>query len=216
MLLDDSVPLPAAPSALMTSPLVEIPLVDELTPAVLERAALPVDFSVDDKVRRRVAECREYTATAMSDGRAVYGATTGFGPLVAFPGRAQYADQCDNAINHLIAGHGEDLPAAVARAALTVRLWSLCQGRSGVSPEVIDSLCAALRTSFAPAIPMYGSVGASGDLIPLAYAARALRGEGYAYLSGERLPADVALRRAGLSPWNSTGGTRSPWSTAPR
>ncbi|MFE2518188.1 hypothetical protein ACFXG9_23055 [Streptomyces mirabilis] len=50
---------------------------DELTPAILERAALPVDFTVDDKVRRRVAECREYTATAMSDGRAVYGATHG-------------------------------------------------------------------------------------------------------------------------------------------
>nr|WP_248297191.1 aromatic amino acid ammonia-lyase [Streptomyces sp. S1D4-11] len=189
----------------MTSPLVQIPLVDELTPAILEQAALPVDFTVDDKVRGRVAECREYTATAMSDGRAVYGATTGFGPLVAFPGRAEYADQCDNAINHLIAGYGEDLPAAVARAALTVRLWSLCQGRSGVSPEVIDSLCAALRTSFAPAIPMYGSVGASGDLIPLAYAARALRGEGYAYLSGERLPANVALQRAGLSPLELDG-----------
>jgi histidine ammonia-lyase/tyrosine ammonia-lyase len=153
MLLDDSVRLPVAPSVVVTSPLAQIPLVDELTPAILERAALPVDFSVDDKVRRRVAKCREYTATAMSDGRAVYGATTGFGPLVAFPGRAEYADQCDNAIDHLIAGHGEDLPAAVARAALTVRLWSLCQGCSGVSPEVIDSLCAALRTSFAPAIP---------------------------------------------------------------
>jgi histidine ammonia-lyase/tyrosine ammonia-lyase len=205
MLLGDSVRLPVAPSVLVTSPLVQIPLVDELTPAILERAALPVDFTVDAKVRRRVAECREYTATAMSDGRAVYGATTGFGPLVAFPGRAEYADQCDNAINHLIAGHGEDLPAAVVRAALTVRLWSLCQGRSGVSPEVIDSLCAALRTSFAPAMPMYGSVGASGDLIPLAYAARALRGEGYAYLSGERLPANVALQRAGLSPLELDG-----------
>ncbi|MFG2876376.1 histidine ammonia-lyase [Streptomyces sp. NPDC048337] len=182
-----------------------IPLAGRLTPGTLERAALPVEFALDDKVRLRVAECHAYTAEAMGDGRQVYGATTGFGPLVAFPGRADSADQCDNAVNHLLAGQGEDLPPAVVRAALTVRLWSLCQGRSGVSPQVVDALCAALRTSFAPAVPTYGSVGASGDLIPLAYAARALRGDGHAYLAGERLPADEALRRAGLTPLDLDG-----------
>ncbi|MEV6956028.1 aromatic amino acid ammonia-lyase [Streptomyces sp. NPDC051183] len=182
-----------------------IPLAGRLTPGTLERAARPVEFELDGEVRRRIAECRDYTARTMGDGREVYGATTGFGPLVAFPGRADHAGQCDNAINHLLAGQGQDLPPAVVRAALTVRLWSLCRGRSGVSPLVVDALRAALRTSFAPAVPTYGSVGASGDLIPLAHAARALRGHGHAYLGGERLPAAEALRRAGLTPLELDG-----------
>ncbi|WP_381795890.1 histidine ammonia-lyase [Streptomyces niveus] len=182
-----------------------IPLAGRLTPETLERAGLPVHFEPGPEVRQRVTECREFTLLAMGDGQQVYGATTGFGPLVGFPGRDNGADQCDNALNHLVAGQGADLPPAVVRGALTVRLWSLCQGRSGVSPEVVDALCAALQTSFAPAVPTYGSVGASGDLIPLAYAARALRGQGHAYLGAERLPADEALRRAGLRPLELDG-----------
>ncbi len=120
--------------------------------------------------------------------------------MVGFAGRPDDSDQCENAINHLLAGQGRDLPPAVTRAALLARLWSLARGHSGVSMDTVDALAAMLATQFAPAAPELGSVGASGDLIPLAYMVRSLMGEGYAHLAGQRLPAAEALRLAGLAP----------------
>nr|QEO73920.1 hypothetical protein [uncultured bacterium] len=93
----------------------------------------------------------------------------------------------------------------MSRAALLLRTWSLSQGVSGVSAHVVDGLAAMLATTFVPAIPRYGSVGASGDLIPLAYAVQALRGRGHAYVDGSRMPADQALELAGLTPLTLDG-----------
>ncbi|WP_312877958.1 aromatic amino acid lyase, partial [Lentzea indica] len=170
-----------------------------LTVAHLLRASAPVFVHVEPVVADRVARGREYLRTVLADDeRPVYGAKTGFGALVGFAGRASEADQCDNTLAHLGAGQGPDLPLDIARAALLVRTWSLAQGLSGVSAHVVDGLAAMFGTTFVPAIPRYGSVGASGDLIPLAYAAQALRGRGHAYLDGVRLPAAEALASAGL------------------
>jgi histidine ammonia-lyase len=172
----------------------------------LIRAAAPLPVLVGPAVRERVERGREYLRTVMADDeRPVYGAKTGFGALIGFAGRDDEADQCDNTLAHLGAGQGPDLPADVARAALLVRTWSLAQGLSGVSAHVVDGLAAMFATTFVPAIPRYGSVGASGDLIPLAYATQALRGRGHAYLDGVRLPAEEALRRAGLTPLTLDG-----------
>ena len=79
------------------------------------------------------------------------------------------------------------------------------KGSFRVSAEVLDVLAASLGTSFAPAVPEWGSVGASGDLAPLAHAAGTLGGEGEAFLGEERLPARVALERAGLRPLRLRG-----------
>lgn len=171
----------------------------------LRRAASPVTIEVTEPVRDRLQRGRAYLRTVLGDDRPVYGATTGFGALVGFAGRADQADQCDNTLAHLGAGAGPDIDPAVARAAMLVRVWSLAQGASGVSPHVVDGLVAMLSTTFAPAMPRLGSVGASGDLIPLAYAAQALRGRGHAYLAGARMPAAQALRRAGLTPLTLDG-----------
>lgn len=176
-----------------------------LRPTHLRRAAAPLEIEIGDEVRERVGRCRDYLRTLLDGSRQVYGSTTGFGALVGFAGRADEADQCDNTLAHLGAGQGPDLPLAVTRAAMLVRVWSLAQGASGVSPHVLDGLAGMLRTSFAPAIPRFGSVGASGDLIPLAYAVQSLRGRGFAYLDGERMPAEAALRRAGLGPLSLDG-----------
>ncbi|MGW6928725.1 aromatic amino acid ammonia-lyase [Lentzea sp. NPDC054927] len=166
----------------------------------LLRASEPLHVQVGALVADRVAEGRAYLRTVLADDeRPVYGAKTGFGALVGFAGRASEADQCDNTLAHLGAGQGPDLPLDIARAAMLVRTWSLAQGLSGVSAHVVDGLAAMFGTTFVPAIPRYGSVGASGDLIPLAYAAQALRGRGHAYLDGVRLPAAEALTSAGLS-----------------
>ncbi|NUT50590.1 MAG: aromatic amino acid lyase [Saccharothrix sp.] len=172
----------------------------------LLRAAGPLVVRVGPAARDRVERGREHLRTVLADDdRPVYGAKTGFGALVGFAGRADEADQCDNTLAHLGAGQGPDLPADVVRAALLVRARSLAQGVSGVSAHVVDGLAAMFATTFVPAVPRYGSVGASGDLIPLAYATQALRGRGHAYVDGVRLPADEALSRVGLTPLTLDG-----------
>ncbi len=180
-----------------TSP-AAVNLAAALEPAHLELARNPLHITLSESVRERIARCREFVLEVSASGRAVYGVTTGFGPLVEFEGRADSADQSDNTIIHHIVGHGELLPPAVARAAVLARLFSLAQGRSGVSEQVVESLIAMLDTGFAPAVPRLGSVGASGDLQPLAYVAHALRGNGNAFFEGRLMPAGEALELAGL------------------
>ncbi|GAB7045312.1 aromatic amino acid ammonia-lyase [Catenuloplanes indicus] len=182
-----------------------ISLPGPLTADDLHAAAAPIPVDVPAPVRESVAAGRRFLAESRDGNTPIYGQTTGFGALVGYPGRATDADQADNTLAHLGAGQGPDLPLPLVRAALLVRAGSLARGRSGVSPHVIDALAAALGTDFTPAVPRYGSVGASGDLIPLAYAAQALRGRGHAYLAGERLPAAAALEKAGLTPLTLDG-----------
>jgi tyrosine ammonia-lyase len=179
---------------------IKVDLAAPLRIADLRAAHEPITVEVGPAVRERVTAGRAFLAEVLGDDRAVYGATTGFGALVGYPGRADQRDQADNTLAHLGAGQGPDLGPGLARATMLVRAHSLARGNSGVSPHVVDALAAALGTTFAPAMPRLGSVGASGDLIPLGAAAQALRGRGNAYLYGERLPAAEALRRAGLEP----------------
>ena len=188
----------------MLTPTDTVPLTGPLDPAVLPRAAQPPTVTVDEEARARLDRGRRlFHALRHGPGgadRRIYGADTGFGALVGYAGRTDDADQCDNTLAHLGAGQGPDLPPGIVRAALLLRTRSLAQGLSGVSAEVVDRLAAMFATTFAPAVPRYGSVGASGDLIPLAYATQALRGRGHAYLDGDRMPAGDALTAAGLRP----------------
>ncbi|NEA47963.1 aromatic amino acid ammonia-lyase [Streptomyces sp. SID10815] len=188
----------------MLTPTDTLSLTDPLSPAALRRAAAPLTVAVDDEARARVERGRRLFDSLRHDAggedRPIYGATTGFGALVGYSGRADEADQCDNTLAHLGAGQGPDLPRAIVRAALLLRVHSLAQGASGVSAEIVDRLAAMFATDFSPAVPRHGSVGASGDLIPLAYAAQALRGRGHAYTDGRRMPAADALAAAGLRP----------------
>ncbi|MFI5957597.1 aromatic amino acid ammonia-lyase [Cryptosporangium sp. NPDC051539] len=177
-----------------------VDLAGPLPAAALRAAAEPITVVVGDEVRERVATSRAFLGKVLGDDRAVYGNTTGFGALVGYAGRSDMRDQADNTLAHLGAGQGPDVEAGVARATMLVRVWSLAQGASGVSPHVVDALAAMLATTFVPVMPRYGSVGASGDLIPLGAAAQALRGRGHAYLDGVRMPAADALAAAGLTP----------------
>lgn len=176
-----------------------------LRPEMLDLSAHPIKIAVSSEVREAITRCHRYLLRCLEGQRPVYGANTGFGPQVNFPGRKSAVDQCDNVLQHLTVGQGEDLSPEVARAAMLVRTWSLCSGSSGVSAELIDALVALLATDFAPAIPRLGSVGASGDLVPLAHAAQGLRGHGFAYWKGQRMGASEALSRAGLRPFDLDG-----------
>lgn len=186
-----------------TSPPSTPPRVDlaaALRPSDLVAAAGPLEVVVPPAARGRTAAARAFLDGALAQDRAVYGSTTGFGALVGFPGRDDARDQADNTLAHLGAGQGPPLDDALVRAAVLVRVRSLAQGASGVAPHVLDALAAMLATTFTPVVPRWGSVGASGDLIPLAAVTGALRGHGEAVVDGQRMPARDALAAAGLTP----------------
>jgi len=137
----------------------------------------------------------------VASGDAVYGINTGFGRLASV---RIAADDLATLQRNLVLSHasgvGEPLPAAVVRLIMALKVASLAHGASGVRWSTIESVLAALRADALPVIPGQGSVGASGDLAPLAHLAAALMGHGEIMLRGEVLPAAAALQNAGLDP----------------
>jgi histidine ammonia-lyase len=132
---------------------------------------------------------------------AIYGVNTGFGKLasVRIPADKLAALQVNIVRSHM-AGAGEPLPEAVVRLVLALKLASLAHGASGVQPATVRLLEGMLARGVLPVIPAQGSVGASGDLAPLAHMAAVLIGEGEAWVDGARLAGGDALARAGLAP----------------
>lgn len=176
-----------------------------LQPADLVAAEHPLLLTFSTSARSQVEKCADFVTEHLEAGNPIYGMSTGFGPLVSFQGSADAAEHGMGLLNHLRSGQGQLLAPSLARAMLLARAWSLAQGHSGVSVEVLDALSAVLAIPWAPAVPEWGSVGASGDLAPLAHAAGALCGEGEAFLGQERLPALAALERSGLRPLTLRG-----------
>jgi histidine ammonia-lyase len=151
--------------------------------------------------RAQVEASRAVVDRAISQKRVVYGITTGFGALadiVIPPHRIRELQS--NLIRSHAAGVGAPLPAAEVRATLLLRANVLAAGCSGVRPSVIELLLALLNERIHPVIPERGSVGASGDLAPLAHVALALMGEGEAELGGSHMTGSEALASAGLQP----------------
>ena len=153
------------------------------------------------RARERMLESRAVVEAAVAGGHTVYGVTTGFGELKdrAIPPEEVRALQLNLLRSHA-AGVGPEAPREVVRAMLLLRAASLARGYSGVRPEVVELLLAFLERGITPVVPLQGSVGASGDLAPLAHLAGVLAGEGEAWLGARRLPAALALRGAGLRP----------------
>ncbi|MBZ9646654.1 histidine ammonia-lyase [Sphingobium sp. 3R8] len=131
----------------------------------------------------------------------VYGINTGFGKLASVRiGDADLATLQRNIVLSHAAGTGEPSPVPIIRLMMALKLVSLAQGASGVKPETVAMLEALLQHGLTPVVPSQGSVGASGDLAPLAHMAAAMIGVGEIDMNGQRLPAGAALERAGLSP----------------
>ena len=137
----------------------------------------------------------------LAKGQPVYGINTGFGKLasVRIDARDLETLQRNIVLSHA-AGTGEPSPRDVVRLMLALKLASLAQGASGVRPSTIELLERMLALNLTPVIPSQGSVGASGDLAPLAHMAAALIGVGQIETPGSRLPASEALQAAGLAP----------------
>ncbi|WP_293797375.1 histidine ammonia-lyase [uncultured Bosea sp.] len=147
-----------------------------------------------------IASGQKIVEEIVAAGTVTYGVNTGFGKLASV--RIADADlaklQSNLIVSHAV-GTGPALPDGVVRLLLAMKAASLARGASGVRPVVIEALTNALKADALPVIPAKGSVGASGDLAPLAHMTAALMGFGEIRLKGETLPATDALKRAGLT-----------------
>ncbi|MEP6639784.1 MAG: histidine ammonia-lyase, partial [Chloroflexota bacterium] len=157
--------------------------------------------SLDGHARERMQEARDLIESLVAEGAVVYGVTTGFGALastVIAPSDAGKLQQ--NLLMSHAAGVGPAFPREIVRAMLLLRANTLALGHSGCRPILVDRLLDFLRLGIHPVVPEQGSVGASGDLAPLAHLALPLIGRGQVELDGSIVPGMTALREAGLEP----------------
>ncbi len=172
---------------------------DVITVARARPGALTLEIS--PHARDAVARASQAVAQIVADGRVVYGINTGFGAFknTTIPRNALRQLQI-NIIRSHSAGTGYPLDTDIVRAMMLVRANTLASGYSGVRLETIELLLRMIQRGVHPVVPRQGSLGASGDLAPLAHIALVMIGEGEAEFGGEILPGAEALARAGLSP----------------
>lgn len=150
---------------------------------------------------KRVEECHLYVEKLLGEERVVYGVTTGFGYLASKRvSKEDAAKLQENLVRSHSAGVGEHLPTNLVRAAMVLRLNALLKGYSGVSVGVVRLLAEMLNRNIVPLVPEHGSLGASGDLAPLAHVALCLMGEGLVRYGGQTVMAAKALEQEGLRP----------------
>lgn len=151
----------------------------------------------------KMAASRLMVVRYLAEGKSAYGVTTGFGRFsdVLIPENKR-KDLQVNLLRSHASGVGEPFPAAVVRGMMLLRVNALAKGYSGIRPEVVNLLIAMLNRGVTPIIPSQGSVGASGDLAPLAHLALVLIGEGWAKVGDnpQRLVGQEALAQVGLAP----------------
>ncbi|HEX9081514.1 MAG TPA: histidine ammonia-lyase [Holophagaceae bacterium] len=172
-----------------------------LTAPLLARIADGEGVSLDEGALAKVAENRAVVDRIVAEGRTVYGINTGFGQfatVVIPPDQLQQLQL--NLVRSHAAGVGEPLPKDQTRALMAARINCLLKAHSGIRPEPIRLLAECLNRGVIPVVPSQGSVGASGDLAPLAHMALMLVGEGLAWGPTGSVPGGDALKAAGLAP----------------
>ncbi|WP_100446563.1 histidine ammonia-lyase [Glycomyces xiaoerkulensis] len=169
---------------------------------VVAVARAGAEVAIDDDAVEAMRRSRTIVDRIDRDQRPVYGVSTGFGALAGtFIAPERRAELQHALIRSHAAGVGEPMPAEVVRAMMLLRLRSLAMGHSGVRPEVAAALAALLNARITPWVPRFGSLGASGDLAPLAHCAMVLLGEGWIVApDGNRAEAAPALEAAGIAP----------------
>ncbi len=160
-----------------------------------EKVSLAPDAVEGMKASRAVVE------RVVASGETAYGINTGFGKLASVRISAEQVRQLQvNLVRSHSCGVGLPLSEAETRAMMLLRANALAKGLSGIRPQTVETLCAMLNAKVHPVIPSQGSVGASGDLAPLAHLAQVVIGEGHAGFQGETLAGGEAMRRAGITP----------------
>lgn len=159
------------------------------------------EVGISEQAWKRVDASRQVVEESVSEGKVLYGITTGFGKFsdIVIP-----TEDVAKLQLHLIRSHasgvGQPFAEEVSRAMLLLRANALAKGCSGIRRETLQCLIDCLNYHVHPVIPQQGSLGASGDLAPLAHLALVLVGEGEAYVKGERLAGKIALQKAGIHP----------------
>ncbi|WP_130834510.1 histidine ammonia-lyase [[Erwinia] mediterraneensis] len=161
-----------------------------------------VTLALDESARSAILQARETVEAIVASGKVVYGINTGFGKLAQteIP-PARLADLQRNLVLSHSVGLGDLLPDNVTRLIMATKIISLARGHSGIRIELIDGLVALFNAGVMPCIPEKGSVGASGDLAPLAHLSLMLLGEGDVQVAGQFMPAAEGLALAGLQPF---------------
>ncbi len=169
--------------------------------SVVDVARRGAPVALGDEARRRIQASRRHVEEIIGDERAVYGVTTGFGALatthIPTPERRELQHSL---LRSHAAGTGDFVEPEVVRAMMAIRANTLAMGYSGVTVGLVEALVAMLNAGVTPAVPEHGSLGASGDLAPLAHIGLCLTGEGWVLEGNEPVPAGPALQEAGLSP----------------
>ncbi|HPR63434.1 MAG TPA: histidine ammonia-lyase [Thermoanaerobaculia bacterium] len=151
--------------------------------------------------REAMDRSRAMVASAVEEGRVVYGITTGFGKFSSVTIQKDDLEALQlNLIRSHACGVGRYLPGHLARTIVMLRAHALAQGHSGVRPLLVETLIQLANLNCHPAIPAFGSVGASGDLAPLAHLALVLVGEGSLIADNEVCPSIELMQKAGISP----------------
>lgn len=168
---------------------------------VVKVARRGVRVELDPEIMPLLQRSRSVVDRIVESGTPAYGLNTGFGLLcdTAIPLEEVFQLQRNLVRSHAV-GVGKPVRDDVARATMLLRLNSLCRGYSGVRPQVVELLRDMLNHGIHPIIPSQGSLGASGDLAPLAHLTLAMLGEGEVTSGGEKMEAMQALERAGLTP----------------
>lgn len=184
----------------------------ELTPAgvtldQLEAVAHGLPLLLSESVERQVGLSHERLARYRQENRRIYGVTTGYGPLADTLVGGEYSTELQrNLIAHLSTGVGAPLSRLHTRATMAARVSALARGHSGISPDALNTLLQCLNHDAIPVVPSMGTVGASGDLTPLAHIAGALMGQGEMCLAGgDPKPADEVLRLIGINAFEPGG-----------
>jgi histidine ammonia-lyase len=167
------------------------------------RAALagPIKVDLTARARAQIRRSAETVTRLLATGEAIYGVNTGFGKLAKTRIAAGDLNALQiNIVRSHAAGVGAPLAAGVVRLILLMKLNALSQGASGISLAAMEALAALLNADVLPVIPGQGSVGASGDLAPLAHLSLVLIGEGAAMVAGGPVPGAAGLAAAGIGP----------------
>lgn len=160
-----------------------------------------IPIKIAPSAKARVNRCRRFVEQEMQSGRALYGINTGFGYLANTPIPESECEELQfNILRSHASGFGPAFTPEESRLAMSLRLNVLLKGNTGVRFDVCQQLHCLIQENILSIIPSYGSVGASGDLIPLAHLALPLIGEGQVYYRGKEMPAKQALKKAGIPP----------------
>ncbi len=161
----------------------------------------PPQVSLGEGAKKAMKTSRATVDAILARGQVVYGINTGFGKLANTQIDASRLEELQRnlIVSHAV-GVGDPLPPAVVRFAMLLRANALSRGHSGCRVEIVETLLELLNADCLPMIPAQGSVGASGDLAPLAHMACLLIGEGEADLAGERMTSAEALKKLGIKP----------------